>query len=304
MKGRPLPRVARLTLLAATVVGAVTLSLASAAMATPPKILLPFVQCPAKTAGVELCLNAQTTSGGLTVGKTTVPITKTITLQGGALPIGDEQYVLLPAKDGNTLSKTALNVPGGLLGLVNCTEIGGAGLFEKLERGTCKAIFENGTTGVTATTEVAASVHNPATLNLGALLAQSGTAITLPVRVHLKNPLLGEGCFIGSEANPITLHLTDGTTAPPLPNKPISGSFGTFVGEEEGELAVAAFVGQSIVDNSFSAPVAEGCGRLAAFLIDPIINAKIGLPSAAGHNTAILTGTTRVAAAEEVAAHE
>jgi hypothetical protein len=272
---------------------------------TPTGIMAVFADCPASSPGVVLCTNAQTSSGEFTIGSTTVPINRTITLQGGAIPTGNPQeYFLVPAKDGNSLSKTELNVPGGLLDLVNCTEIKGEGFFETVEREACKAIFENKTTGVTATTELVANEHNPALLNLGALLADTGTGITLPVRVHLKNPLLGSSCYVGSESSPIQLHLTDGTTSPPLPNKPISGKFGEPVAEEETQgsefFSVLALRENSIVDNAFSAPAAEGCGGFFSFLIDPVLDAKIGLPAAAGHNTAILTGTTRLAAAEEV----
>lgn len=42
----------------------------------------------------------------------------------------------------------------------------------------------------------------------------SKTAEVVPVRAHLKNIHLGEACYIGSSARPITLNLTTGTTAP------------------------------------------------------------------------------------------
>jgi len=285
------------------------LGVAAPAQAELTGIFKVFAQCPTSTPGVELCTYAQTTSGQFTIGTTTVPINKTITLQGGAIPTGHgAEYFLYPAKNGESLSKTELNVPGGLTDLVNCTEIKGNGFLEFLERETCKAIFENKTTGVTATTELVANEHNPALLNLEALLGSTGTGLTLPLRVHLKNPLLGSGCYIGSESSPIELHLTDGTTSPPPPNKPIKGSPGEFIEEEEtrGEkvFVVAALHENSLVDNSYSAPVAEGCGGSFSFLIDPILDAKLALPSAAGHNTAILTGTTRLVAAEEVIASE
>jgi hypothetical protein len=60
----------------------------------------------------------------------------------------------------------------------------------------------------------------------------------------------------------------------------------------------------SLVDNSFAAPAAEGCGEAFAFLIDPLIDAKIGLPSAAGHNSAILSGELKTATVEAVLANE
>jgi hypothetical protein len=279
---------------------------ASSAVAAPKGIFAKYSDCPTEVPGIALCKFGQTTSGVFSIGSTKVPINKTITLQGGAIPTGARlnEYFLLPAKDGNSLSKTELNVPGGLLNLIKCEEIKGNGLLEIIERGTCKAIFENKTTGVTATTELVATATNPAILDLLALAEEKGTAITLPVRVHLKNPLLGEGCYVGSAAHPIQLHLTDGTTAPPPPNKPITGKFGTFTEEEEKGFTSVRISENSLVDNSFSAPVSEGCGGLFSFLIGPIINSKIGLPSAAGHNTAILSGTLNTAEASGVIASE
>lgn len=284
-----------------TVALAVTLAAAvatSTATAAPKGAFAVFAQCPTGSPGVEYCAFAQTTSGEFSIGTTKVPVTKTITLQGGAIPTAEPgTYFLFPAKNGESLSKTELNVPGGLLNIVNCKEIKGNGFFEIIERGSCEAIFENKTTGVTATTELVANAGNPAILNTGAIFSEEGAALTLPVRVHLKNPLLGSECYIGSESHPINLHLTTGTTNPPLPNKPIKGTIGE-PGEEE-EL-IFVLTGNTLVDNSFSAPVAEGCGGFFSFLIDPIVDSKLGLPSASGHNTAILSGSQRITSAQAV----
>jgi hypothetical protein len=259
-----------------------------------------FSQCPATAPGIELCLYAEITSGEVAIGKTKVPILNKIIQQGGAVPDPYERQTdfLIPAKNGESLSKTEQNVPGGLLDLINCEEIKGEGIWEKIERASCKLIFENKTTGVTEVTELVATEHNPATLNFEHLLGETGTALTLPTRVHLKNPLLGNSCYIGSESSPVQLHLTTGTTSPPGPNKPISGKLGELT-EEAGEVLVVS--NNSLVDNSFSAPKAEGCGEFFSFLIDPIVDSKLGLESKAGNNTAILNGVQRVADAEEVA---
>jgi hypothetical protein len=284
------------------------LGIASSASAAPKGIFAVFAQCPTGVPGNALCQYAQTTSGEFAIGSTKIPINKTITLQGGAIHLpgstNPNEYVLLPAQNGESLSKTELNVPGGLTGLADCEEIKGNGLGEKLKRGICKAVFENRATGVTATTEVVASATDPAILNLAAVAVEAGTALTLPVRVHLKNPLLGAGCYIGSESSPIQLHLTTGTTAPPLPNKPIKGSSGIFSEEEEGGLSLAVATKNSLVDNTYSAPAAEGCGGPLSFLIDPIVDGKLGLPSTAGHNTAILNGTLKTATTSTVVASE
>jgi len=63
------------------------------------------------------------------------------------------------------------------------------------------------------------------------------------------------------------------------------------------------------VNNSFAAPVAEGCGSQILFglftgIIDSAVDSELGLPSAAGHNTAILNGTQEIAIAAAVKASE
>lgn len=297
-----------MTILALTAVAA--LGSAAPALATPKGIFSVFAQCPTNEPGVSLCQYGQTTSGEFAIGKTKVPINKTITLQGGAIPTGGQnEYFLVPAKNGESLSKTELEVPGGLLDLINCKEIKGNGFWEIIERGSCELVFESGPTAVTATTELVANEHNPAILSIANLFFEEKTAITLPVRVHLKNTLLGESCYVGSEAHPIQLHLTTGTTNPPAPNKPIKGKRGELkvereLEETEEERSVTVLKENTLVDNAFPVPVAEGCGGFFSFLIDPIVDAKLGLESKAGNNTAILTGTLKTANAEQVIASE
>jgi hypothetical protein len=298
---------ARRILITTAVALLASLAIVSSAAAEPKGIFKKYNQCPTEIPGIALCTFAQTTSGEFSIGSTKVPINQTITLQGGAIRTGGpnfNEFFLLPAKNGESLSKTALNVPGGLTGLINCEEIKGSGFWEVIERASCKAIFESGPTQVTATTELAASPTNPAILNLFTLLEEEGTALTLPVKVHLKNTLLGEGCYIGSEAHPVQLLLTDGTTSPPLPNKPIKGKLGSLIGEVEKGFESAKTIENKLVDNSYAAPATEGCGGFFSFLIGPIVNGKIGLPSAAGHNTAILEGTLNNAEASAVVASE
>jgi hypothetical protein len=296
----------RRTWLAAVIAVLVPLTaLAATAQAAPKGIFSVFAQCPTEIPSNALCQYAQTTSGEFSIGTTKVPINKTITLQGGAISSGKlNEFYLLPAKNGESISKTELNVPGGLLDIVNCEEIKGSGLFEGIARALCKSIFENKTTGVTATTELVANEKDPAILNQANLFFEEGAALTLPVRVHLKNPLLGNSCYIGSESNPVLLHLTTGTTSPPAPNKPIKGAKGKFSEEEEKELSVTNISENSLVDNSYSAPKAEGCGEFFSFIIDPIVNSKLSLPSASGHNTAILSGTLKIAESSAVKASE
>ncbi len=299
-------RIMSLLLITATALIA-SLAVVSSAAAEPKGIFKKYNDCPVEVPGLALCSFAEATSGEFSIGSTKVPINKPIILQGGAIHASESspnEYFLLPAKDGNSLSKTALNVPGGLAGLINCEEIKGSGFFEIIERAACKAIFENKVTGVTATTELVANSTNPGILELAALIFEEETALTLPVRLHLKNPLLGEGCYVGSEAHPVQLHLTTGTTAPPEPNKPIKGKLGTITTEEEKGFESTHISENSLVDNAFSVPVAEGCGGFFSFLLDPILDAKLGLESKSGHNTVKLEGQLNTASAEAVKASE
>lgn len=275
------------------------LSVASPAMATPKGAFAVFAECPVTTANA--CIYAKTESGSFTVGKKNVPIVTPVILQGGLKENGSELEFLAAKNASNTLTKSPQNVPGGLTGLINCKEITGKGILETLERGSCEAVFEHGVTQVLATTELAASA-NHIHINLGNLLRGTGTALELPVKVHLENSLLGSSCYVGSNSAPIYIPLTTGTTSPPPPNKPIKGNPGIFEGIEEGEILVVKE--NSLVNNSFAAPATNGCGGLFEFLIGPIINKQLGVPSAAGTNTAILNGTLEQAGAEAVKAHE
>jgi len=275
------------------------MAIASPAMATPKGAFAVFADCPLKVTGLNACIYATTESGSFTIGKKTVPIEKTQILQGGLKETSPTTLEFVAAADGNTLPKTPQKVPGGLTGLVNCTEIKGSGLLEKALRASCEAIFENGTTGVNAIVELAAPANHIG-IDLGNLLAGSGTALSLPVKVRLENSLLGSSCYVGSNSAPIVIALTTGTTSPPLPNKPITGA----VGELEFSEGILRVHKNSLVNNSFAAPATNGCGGVFEFLLGPIVNGTLGVPSAAGHNTAILNGTLQQAGAETVKEHE
>jgi hypothetical protein len=303
---RRLAGLRRRTLIATLAVAAplAALAVASSASANPYSV---FEQCPTKTTGVHFCLYGTTTAGEFKINTTKVPINKTIVIQGGLNPTEPSEasgdYYLEPAKNGETLSKVELNVPGGLADLINCEEITGNGLVEVLARETCKAVFENKETGVTATTELVATSSNRAMVDLSNLFGETGTAVKLPVRVHLKNPLLGESCYIGSSSHPIQLNLTTGATSPPGPNKSIKG----LVGEEgeEGEGGILTLLQFRLVENAFSVPTTEGCGEFLFVkgFLDGLVNGKIGLESKAGNNTAILEGEQKLSTVKQVEKH-
>jgi len=90
---------------------------------------------------------ARTESGEIKVGNQGVPIVNTQTLQGGLINLNEFEKQLVEAKNGESLTKTAQKVPGGLLG-IKCSEIKGSGLIEKGLRSLCEKLFEEGLAGV------------------------------------------------------------------------------------------------------------------------------------------------------------
>ena len=284
----------RLLALATAVTAVSVMGLASGASAHTG-IWARFNYCPSTNPEVFKCLQSVTNGGSIVLGKKTVPIVNPVTLQGGVsegVEQPDFHYYerFFAATNGETLSKTPQPVPGGLSGLVNCKEISLSWL-----RASCEAIFENGLTGVNATLELAKPASE-IVLSEENLAFEEGVALKMPVKVHLENPLLGSTCYIGSASSPIIWNLTTGTTSPPAPNKPIKGSGGLLLSQEGG--AIAEFVGTNLVDNAWSAPSATGCGGWPAeYILDPIINASVGVPAAAGTNTAKLE-SNRISAAQ------
>jgi len=298
-RGKRLAGIRRRTLVMtamALIVPLTALASASSAMAEPKGIFKIFNQCPTEIKAVSACSYGKTTSGEFTIGTSKVSINMPIIQQGGLILTGNpefptQEYFAVPAKNGESLSKTELNVPGGLLG-IKCEEIKGEGLAEKFLRGLCKKTFEEGATQVTATTEIVANERNPVLFNEFELTREEGTALTLPLRVHLKNSLLGNSCYIGSESSPLELHLTTGETKPPAGVKPLKGALGKLEVEEEKEDAYIRFSHNSLVDNTFSSPGTEGCGEFLIFkgFLDGLVNGKLKIPNKAGENAAVLNG--------------
>jgi hypothetical protein len=259
---------------------------AASASAAPTGNFARFAQCPLSNAKVIACMHAETASGFFTIGNKTTPIKNKVILQTGmegASPF-DPNVKLVPAANGETLSKTPQPVPGGLLGIT------APAWWPKFLRDLFNETINNGFTGVTGTVELAAPVSS-IKVNVLGMAAGVGTGLSLPVKLKLSNPFLGSNCYIGSTSSPIVLNLTTGTTAPPPPNTPITGNPGEGAEIDPGLIAIQ---NNKLVNNSFAAPGANGCGGLFSFLIDPFVDSIVGTPSAAGKNTAVLEGTLSV----------
>ena len=238
-----------------------------------------FVDCPV-TAG-EYCTYAETLSGEFKLGSKTAPIENPLVLQGGLKSLGTLQEITLPLipplYGAEEVSKTSQKLPGGLTGIEG---IGGE---------------------VSATAEL---ITGGTVLVAPANLFGVEPAVTLPIKIHLQNEMLGENCYIGSDEDPIVLHLTDFTTDPPAGTEPISGKKGEEVSINRGR--GFELLGNTLVDNTFAVPAATGCGTNALLVpvVTALVNTDAGLPSAAGKNVAILNGNVNNAQSKWVAKYD
>lgn len=248
---------------------------AAQSTALPPS-LQKFAHCPVGVANVATCLFSSTTSTTFTIGSTTVTSSSPTTVSLGLRYTKTGQAVAVLPDDGSqALQSPAIPLPGGLTGIPK---------------------LDGGVLSVSVTPQL---VGLPS-VNLGALLTGKAPGLTLPIDVLISTPtgLLGPECTIGDAANPILLHLTTGTTSPPAPNKPISGSPGTTKSTAQGLITVT---GMTLVDNSFAVPGTDNCG--VDGVLDPILNLDKHLPSPAGSNTAVLSGSAYTAPASLIREH-
>jgi len=232
---------------------------ASAASAKPKPPYEQFAGCPTTTPGITSCVHSVVTGGKFKIGNKEVPIEKPISLTGGMGP--ETGPIFFNSEGGLTVVKQ--KVPGGVIGLTGLTW-----LFEFL--------------GSEALTLYAAAEL------AGTPVAEGLAAQRLPIKTHMINAALGNNCYIGSNANPISLHLF--ATAKPT----LSFDFTT-------EILKASNV--PYVDNTFSAPGATGCVlTLFGFIpisINGLVNSASGLPAATG-NEAIQNTETELVEAELV----
>jgi hypothetical protein len=273
------PRVLAVGIIAAVAV----LALAPAAFAKGEKLnkadFAIFKNCPLTVA--TTCTYGETLSGEFVMGSKTVPITNPVILQGGfGGSAFDTGPLLAPLHGVEGVSATPQPIPGGITGV---SEVIGGPAYG-----------------------VAELVGPPEVVQVNQFLLASGLspAIEMPIKVHLENELLGENCYIGSDAEPIVLHLTTGKTSPPEGTEPISGTLGTTVSKDHSKWT--EFEGNSLVDNTFAVPAATGCGTsvLTEAATTAAVNLAAGLPSAAGKNVAKLDGNLFKAAASDVAKYD
>jgi hypothetical protein len=244
----------------------------------PGGIYTPFTDCPLhnplmrqSVGGLATgCIKSVSTSGSFTINGIPVSITHPVIVQFGVWDppnASPNQFSggVLPPADGKELITEPEPTPGGLPLLLSCpgSTPGVAALCQKAT--------------TSGHTELAALVESA-----GPITDFFLTEFTQPVKIKLINPLLGGNCYIGSDSDPIVLHpsITSGTlTFVPDPD-PIR--FPT--------TAVLEVLDAQATDDTFSVPVATGCGPRG--VADAAIDSLLGLPSPSGNNHLVLNGNS------------
>jgi hypothetical protein len=235
-----------------------------ASAATPAAPYEDFAGCPTEAENPEVfnCQKYVFTGGHITFGNRQLPITNAVTLRGG---VEAETGNFVFTSEGGLLP-VQQTVPGGVIGMTG---------YKWLNE------FSEKQLKLHATVELA-----------GQTGTVFGETFRVPVKLHLESPLLGKGCYIGSNASPINLNLTNETTNPPAPNMPISGHFASELTPEASRPEVSTGIGGLFVDNAYAVPAASGCQLEAGSFhlsIDKLVNAAYQLPAAAGTNETQLT---------------
>jgi hypothetical protein len=240
----------------------------------------PFNRCPVDSptmlaadgeTSAALCFADNSPSGSLKIGNLTV-----------ATKDSNHQFGII-SKEGLTVVESAspgledepVEVPGGLQGLICPSE-------ERFVRHICRKYhhgwWDDRANEVTLTIEQAGPLSN---FNL---FAGAGQPVgSQPVKIHLQNWLLGDDCYLGSDAEPIVLQ-------PMNLSLPVGG-FDHF--ESNGTPLPAGStsrMGRFAFLNTqgagfFAVPAASGCGFRGVF--DQAIDGKVGLPSPAANNDVV-----------------
>ncbi|GAA2523521.1 MULTISPECIES: hypothetical protein [Streptomyces] len=243
----------------------------------------PFTRCPVDAAAMlaadgfdktPQCVVSTSAGGSIKLGKTTVVTGKT-DLQIGVVQNADGTSSVVAPPSGALVADSA-TVPGGLLGLMCPSDI-------PVITSICRTLENSGLNKITATME---SVGAPYAFDQTAGVLTDLPIVTLPVRIHLENPLLGDKCYIGTASNPILLRPKNLD----YPEFGMSFFKGDGTPDEAGEMSRINLTGATQNDSTFAVPGATGCG-LNVGLINAAVNAKTGLPSASGNNSLTLNDT-------------
>ncbi|MFE7756823.1 hypothetical protein [Streptomyces sp. NPDC057418] len=273
----------RVGALAAFTASAVVFSMGSATAASQLNgHWAPFDRCPVDAPAmlaadgintIATCISSTSSSGSIKLGNTEVTTGHT-DLQLGVIQRSDGTTSLV-APAGGALIADSAQIPGGLLGLM-CPS--GVPVVSTI----CRGLADNDLNRVTATIEPAGA---PREFSMSAAFSTDQPILTIPVRIHLRNSLLGDKCYIGSASDPVLLKPKNVT----IPSLSLQQFEGNGTPSDSGEMGRYTFSGADQNDAAFAVPGATGCG---AGLLDWAVNLKTGLPSAAGNNNVTLNDTS------------
>ena len=280
------PSKARVAALAAFVTAAVFIPLSAASASVNPSVKLngdwaPFNRCPVDNTAmlqadganqIPFCVASSSPSGTIKIGN--IPAsTSTSDLQFGLTESTSSGSFAVVAPQ-QSVKSAPVRQPGGLSALL-CPST------KPPIRALCKTLAQDKNLNrVTATLQSAGA---PSDFNLLAGLSKGVPIVTLPVKIHLRNPFLGPKCYIGTNANPIVLHPENATN----PNVQVETFDGDGTPSPTGAMLALFSNGGTQQDLSFTVPAATGCGAGGRF--NGPINLRGGLPSPAGQNSLVLT---------------
>jgi hypothetical protein len=253
-------------------------SAASASSHSPTGEFSVFTECPWVNTKVTLCIYAEF-GGSFSVGAKTVAVTNPIVLQGGYT---EEPPTFVAAENFITFPKTPQPVLGGLVGIPP------PGSWPVPLQKAYEELVEEGFTGITATIELAKPA-SAISFSMENLLLEEGTALGLPVKIKLSNPLFGSNCYVGSNEKPLPFDLTTG------PSGSLAGTPGELTFNPE--FTLTTFKGISLVNGTLAEPEAEGCGGAFSEFVNPFVNSIFGLPTGPEENSVNLEGVLKAAEA-------
>jgi len=252
-----------------------------------PEVLQKFENCPVQNPDVTSCYYIETSSAVMTAGSFSgISTTEPMILQfGGIADTQNQRTITVAPTNGVTaLQSPKLRLPGGLTHMPWADGWPLSAYITPENVGLPQLNLSNLTTSGDApvlTMNIKARVHNPFTDVLSSL---------------------GDGCYIGSDSSPIRLELTTGTTDPKPPNEPISGTPGEFDFSDIGK-GVIMIKGQTVVDNTWGLPHADGCGAIP-YVGDSLnwaVDLDAGQANAGpGHNSVEMDTTVYQANADSV----
>lgn len=253
----------------------------------PGGIYTGFTNCPVKnplmheSTTLTVCVLGDATSGSITLGDITTPVTAPVNVQFGFYQNTQQPYYadVVPPPEGLSaqLATKPDLIPGSLTTALGCATATNAAIVKMCQ-----------------TAQARGGVYNRVYA-----LAESDGAITnfnlfdwtQPVKFRLINPLLGNGCSIGTFGHPVVLNPQlsvapgGGLTETPDPNP-----------AKHPDTAVIGITKASASDSTFSAPGVSNCGPggVADLPVQAALDSWAGLPAASG-NSLTLSGSFQLA---------